>query len=144
MHLLQEATRKLNSGKLLLTEGDARRLAQYAWPGNVRELQNVIERAAILARNGRVRIDLPEGSSAAPNGRRTASANGKVSILTEDDRRDRDRLNILSALEACNGKVFGRGGAAELLELKPTTLAAPIKALGIRYERAASSEANST
>ena len=64
MHLLQEATRKLNSGKLLLTEGDARRLAQYAWPGNVRELQNVIERAAILARNGRVRIDLPEGASA--------------------------------------------------------------------------------
>ena len=62
VHLLQEATRKLNSGKLLLTEGDARRLAQYAWPGNVRELQNVIERAAILARNGRVRIDLPEAA----------------------------------------------------------------------------------
>ena len=52
-------------------------------------------------------------------------------------RRDRDRANILGALEACNGKVFGRGGAAELLELKPTTLAARIKALGIRYERAA-------
>ena len=140
MHLLQEATRKLNSGKLLLTEGDARRLAQYAWPGNVRELQNVIERAAILARNGRVRIDLPEGAAAAQNGRRTVSANGKISILTEDDRRDRDRANILSALEACNGKVFGRGGAAELLELKPTTLAARIKTLGIRYERAAASE----
>jgi PAS domain S-box-containing protein len=139
VHLLQEATRKLNSGKLLLTEGDARRLSQYAWPGNVRELQNVIERAAILARNGRVRIDLPEGASA-PNGRRTASANGKTSILTEDDRRDRDRANILSALEACNGKVFGRGGAAELLELKPTTLAARIKALGIRFERAAASQ----
>jgi formate hydrogenlyase transcriptional activator len=144
VHLLQEATRKLNSGKLLLTEGDARRLAQYAWPGNVRELQNVIERAAILARNGRVRIDLPEGALAAQNGRRTASANGKISILTEDDRRDRDRANIISALEACNGKVFGRGGAAELLELKPTTLAARIKTLGIRYERAASSAARST
>jgi formate hydrogenlyase transcriptional activator len=140
VHLLQEATRKLNSGKLLLTEGDARRLSQYAWPGNVRELQNVIERAAILARNGRVRIDLPEGASAMTNGRRTASANGKNSILTEDDRRDRDRANILSALEACNGKVFGRGGAAELLELKPTTLAARIKALGIHYEHAAASE----
>jgi DNA-binding NtrC family response regulator len=32
---------------------------QYDWPGNVRELQNVIERAAILAQNGRLRIDLP-------------------------------------------------------------------------------------
>ena len=33
------------------------------------------------------------------------------------------------------GKVFGRGGAAELLDIKATTLAARIKALGIRYER---------
>ena len=32
---------------------------QYDWPGNVRELENVIERAAILARHARLRIDLP-------------------------------------------------------------------------------------
>jgi len=135
MHLLQEASRKLNAGKLLMTEGDARKLIQYAWPGNVRELQNVIERAAILARNGRIRIDLPDVASPAPNGRRAPVS--KSAVLTEEDRRDRDRANILSALEACNGKVSGRGGAAELLELKPTTLAARIKALGIRHERAA-------
>jgi PAS domain S-box-containing protein len=133
MHLLQEASRKLNAGKLLMTEGDARKLIQYAWPGNVRELQNVIERAAILARNGRVRIDLPDVAPVAQNGRRAPVS--KSAVLTEEDRRDRDRANILSALEACNGKVSGRGGAAELLELKPTTLAARIKALGITYER---------
>ena len=62
-------------------------------------------------------------------------------LLTEDDRRERDRANILSALEACDGKVFGRGGAAELLDLKPTTLAARIKTLGIRFERATNSAA---
>jgi len=134
MHLLREATRKLNAGSLQLTEADARRLAQYSWPGNVRELQNVIERAAILARNGRVRIDLPDIAAASPNGRR-ASAGARNAILTEDDRRERDRANILAALEASGGKVFGQGGAAELLEIKPTTLAARIKALGIRYER---------
>jgi PAS domain S-box-containing protein len=139
MHLLQEASRKLNAGKLLMTEGDARKLIQYAWPGNVRELQNVIERAAILARNGRVRIDLPDVAPAAQNGRRAPVT--KSAVLTEEDRRDRDRANILSALEACNGKVSGRGGAAELLELKPTTLAARIKALGITYERAAKTTA---
>ncbi|MEI9804443.1 MAG: hypothetical protein WDN48_08275 [Pseudolabrys sp.] len=48
--LLRGATKKLKTGELRLTEGDARRLSQYAWPGNVRELQNVIERATILAR----------------------------------------------------------------------------------------------
>ena len=50
-----------------MTEGDARRLSRYDWPGNVRELQNVIERAAILAQNGRLRIDLPDGPGAPPS-----------------------------------------------------------------------------
>lgn len=140
MHLLREASKKLNVGELRLTEGDARRLAQYAWPGNVRELQNAIERAAILARNGRVRIDLTDAAPAVQSGRRASQSAVKPSILTEEDRRDRDRGNILSALEACGGKVFGRGGAAELLEIKPTTLAARIKTLGIRYERSAGTD----
>ncbi len=51
--------------------------------------------------------------------------------MTEDDRRERDRSNILSALQACGGKVFGPGGAAEMLDIKPTTLASRIKSLGI-------------
>ena len=56
-------------------------------------------------------------------------------LLTEDERRDRDRANIVAALEACGGKVFGRGGAAELLNVRPTTLASRIKALGIEVKR---------
>ena len=134
VHLLREATKKLKTGELRLTEGDARRLSQYSWPGNVRELQNVIERAAILARNGRVRIDLPEGA-AMPNGRRIQASAAKPTVLTEDDRRERDRINIMAALDACGCKVFGRGGAAEMLDVKPTTLASRIKILGIRFER---------
>jgi len=47
-----EAIKKLKTGELRLTEGDARRLSAYTWPGNVRELQNVIERAAILGAMG--------------------------------------------------------------------------------------------
>ena len=58
-HFLKAAANKLKTGDPRLTEGDMRRLTQYAWPGNVRELQNVIEHAAILARDGRIRIDLP-------------------------------------------------------------------------------------
>jgi len=45
--------------------------------------------------------------------------------------RAHERANILAALEACSGKVFGAGGAAEMLDIKPTTLASRIKALGI-------------
>jgi formate hydrogenlyase transcriptional activator len=59
----------------------------------------------------------------------------KPVVLTEDDRRERDRVNIMAALEACGGKVFGRGGAAEMLDVKPTTLASRIKSLGIHFRR---------
>ena len=60
-HFLNSESKALKS-ELRLSEGDARRLSRYDWPGNVRELQNVIERAAILAQNGRLRIDLPDVS----------------------------------------------------------------------------------
>jgi PAS domain S-box-containing protein len=132
-HFVQGERRKHKRSDLRLTEGDVRRLAQYDWPGNVRELENVIERAAILARNARLRIDLPDGKHAAvgaqiPSDRRPA-------VLTDEERRERDRANIVAALTSCGGKVFGRGGAAELLDVKPTTLASRIKSLGITIER---------
>jgi PAS domain S-box-containing protein len=131
-HFLKAAAHKLKIGDPRLTEGDMRRLMQYAWPGNVRELQNVIEHAAILARGGRVRIDLPSvGSGRAAGGRADMAV-----LLTEDERRDRDRANIIAALEACGGKVFGPGGAAELLNVRPTTLTSRIKVLGIEVKRA--------
>jgi transcriptional regulator with GAF, ATPase, and Fis domain len=120
---------------LRLSEGDARRLARYDWPGNVRELQNVIERAAILAQNGRLRIDLPDGAtpSAGP-GRPKADA--RPAVMTSTEMRDHERTNIHAALQACAGKVFGPGGAAEMLDLKPTTLASRMKVLGIAGARA--------
>ena len=104
---------------------------QYDWPGNVRELENVIERAAILAR-ARARC----ASTCRPRGApRPAHRRQSDRLLTDDERRERDRANILAALESCGGKVFGRGGAAELLDVKPTTLASRIKALGITVEK---------
>jgi formate hydrogenlyase transcriptional activator len=135
-HFLRGTSRKLKTSELRLTEGDMRRLTQYDWPGNVRELENIIERAAILARNGRVRIDLPEPGSGA-KGIMPSKAPGEIRrpVLTDEERRDRDRANIIAALEVCGGKVFGRGGAAELLDVKPTTLASRIKTLGIQIQR---------
>ena len=47
----------------------------------------------------------------------------------------REAANIEAALGQSRGKVFGPGGAAELLNMKPTTLASRIKALGIQREK---------
>jgi PAS domain S-box-containing protein len=137
-HFLGGASRRLRgSSALRISSADMQRLTQYAWPGNARELQNVIERGAILSRGGQIRIDLPEPAPA------YRIANAAAQVVTEDARRDRDRANILAALDACGGKIFGHGGAAELLGVKPTTLASRIKTLGIRYRKTTSREQRS-
>jgi transcriptional regulator with GAF, ATPase, and Fis domain len=41
---------------------------------------------------------------------------------------------IVQALAACGGKVSGPGGAAELLGVKPTTLASRIRRWGIQVD----------
>jgi|GEM_PF-1811206 len=68
--------------------------------------------------------------------RLAADANGAKSpdrkaVLSEEDVRRFERDNIVAALEATQGRIYGRGGAAELLGLKPTTLASRLKKLGI-------------
>ncbi|KAA0588430.1 PAS domain S-box-containing protein [Azospirillum lipoferum] len=133
-HFLRAASRKLNTGPVTLTEGNVRQLSAYRWPGNVRELQNVIERAAILASQGRITLDLPAGALPV-RGSAKAVAPPATAVETEADRRARDRANILAALDAAGGKVSGPGGAAERLGLRPTTLASRMKALGIASRR---------
>lgn len=129
-HALEGVLARLKIPPLKLSRADIDRLGQYSWPGNVRELENAIERAAILASNNRLRFDLlPIGShtgSVAPQKEERLSP-----IVTEDERRIRDHNNILAALAATDGRVFGPDGAATLLGLRPTTLISRIKKLGI-------------
>jgi transcriptional regulator with GAF, ATPase, and Fis domain len=110
-----------------LTAEDLARLRRYEWPGNVRELQNVIERAVITARDGRVNLDraLPE-PAAAPS--------GPPRILTAAELEALERRSIEAALEEAGGKVSGAGGAAERLGIPASTLSSRMKALGLRRE----------
>ncbi|HEV7257203.1 MAG TPA: sigma 54-interacting transcriptional regulator [Bosea sp. (in: a-proteobacteria)] len=129
LHFLAMAERRLRTSGLKLSKSDVMRLCAYDWPGNVRELQNVIERAAILARDGRLAIDLPGAPQLPPKDESHLIPTGV--LLTETDRRERDRAALAAALEAARGRVSGPGGAAELLGLRPTTLASRLKKLAI-------------
>ena len=109
-----------------LCERELDRARQYHWPGNVRELQNVIERAVILAAGGTLTFDLPQPKTMA------TTATGPVnSVVSEEERLQRERTNVLAALEQSGSRVSGKGGAAELLGINPATLASRLKALGI-------------
>jgi transcriptional regulator with GAF, ATPase, and Fis domain len=130
-HFLKGAARRLNIPEPRLTEGDARRLARYPWPGNVRELENVIERGAILAVRGRLHLDLPEVEPVFRSREPASASAPTIQPVTEAERRARDRAEIEAALALTGGKVFGEGGAAEMLGIRPTTLASRIKVLEI-------------
>lgn len=131
-HFLKIACARLNISLPMLTRANIADLMAYGWPGNARELQNLVERAAILARNGRMqfalgdRPSLPERTM--PN---LQPDTGLDDILTRDEFILLERENIRRALKAAQGRVAGKGGAAELLGLRPTTLYSRIKALGI-------------
>lgn len=129
-HFLALLCRKLGRPKPRLTLANVQTLQKYPWPGNVRELQHVIERAVITAEGGRLTIELPTASP--PAGRVLPTPVPAASkILTDAELRQLEADNIRAALKQTKGKVSGMGGAAELLGMKPTTLASRIKSLGI-------------
>jgi transcriptional regulator with GAF, ATPase, and Fis domain len=131
-HFLALAARKLGRPKPRLTLADAQRLQRYGWPGNVRELQHVIERAVILSEGDRPVIELPaDPAAASPQSRPSPLRDHGDRVLTDAEVRRLEADNIRAALSRTAGKVSGPGGAAELLGIRPTTLASRIKALGL-------------
>ncbi len=139
-HFLKGARARLSRPGVKLTGQDLQRLEAYEWPGNVRELRHVIERAVILAQGDRLRLDLalpradaePRSARAKPT---PAERPGTGAVVSETELKRAARHNILLALEQAHGRVYGPGGAAELLGIKPTTLTSRMKSLGIRARR---------
>jgi formate hydrogenlyase transcriptional activator len=92
-------------------------LQSYYWPGNVRELRNVIENAMIITTGTSLQVEIPKLS---------ASVNADNVSLQEVERN-----HILAVLEITGWRIRGKNGAAEILELKPTTLEARMRKLDI-------------
>jgi DNA-binding NtrC family response regulator len=100
------------------------KLSGYAWPGNVRELQGLVERNVLL-NSGKVinDIELPRKIDQSPEVVVPAP-----SLKTMEEM---ERDHILEVLKFCNYRVSGPGGAAQVLNIPPTTLSYKMKKLGI-------------
>jgi formate hydrogenlyase transcriptional activator len=97
-------------------------LTNHSWRGNVRELANFIERAVILTRGDELEVPISE--------LRPSSEIGVVSSSISSFRQAESNV-IIDALRAASGRIAGKGGAAERLGLKRTTLQNKIRRLGI-------------
>jgi len=97
-------------------------LTNCPWNGNVRELANFIERAVIVTRGQE--LEVPLGTLRTPF--ETVAAVSPSSTF-----RQAESCVIIEALRAATGRIAGKGGAAERLGLKRTTLQNKIRRLGI-------------
>lgn len=102
------------------------RLLNYPWPGNVRELENIIERALIRYKTGLLEISplLKQEDNMAPN------ENNHISEIVPTFNEGVTDL-IKNALNLSKGKIYGPGGAAEILDIHPNTLRYKILKLNI-------------
>jgi len=117
---------------LSLTRAQAEQLRAYDWPGNVRELKNVIERAVILSPGNHLNLELSLPETERPAASIEAVPPRPDGILDETAMREFQRNNIIAALEMSDWRVSGKGGAAERLGVKPTTLSDRVRSFGIR------------
>ncbi len=133
-HFLDKAIRKLKLPPARLTQAHIAQFQNHDWPGNVRELQNMIERALILAQNGVLWFDLPDSQRTTAAGPVAPGVEDGVApaILSDAELRQRERDNVLAALNKTGWKIHGPGGTAELLGVKPTTLISRLKKLGLK------------
>jgi len=103
-----------------IKQSDMKTLMAYGWPGNVRELEHVIERGVIISSGSRFKMpDLKKAEL-------EHTSRGTLITLAELERR-----HIIRALKAVQGKIFGPGGAAEILDIHPHTLYSRMKKLNI-------------
>ncbi len=98
------------------------RLTNCPWKGNVRELANFLERAVIVTRGEQLELPI----AALP-----ARSDTVVAVSSNSSFRQAESNVIIDALRATAGRIAGKGGAAERLGLKRTTLQNKIRRLGI-------------
>ncbi|GAA0558412.1 sigma-54-dependent transcriptional regulator [Chitinophaga japonensis] len=121
-YFLRKFETSLGRKGLKMSSGALRLLEQYDWPGNIRELEHMIERQILLTPGDEItEIALPA------TGNQPDTVGGPLLTLEE-----MERMHIMKALKTSNGRVSGKGGAAELLDIPAQTLYSKMKKLGIR------------
>jgi transcriptional regulator with GAF, ATPase, and Fis domain len=110
-----------------LSDRAIKSMMAYHWPGNVRELEHLIERCVLLEKGPTIDdIPVPSPSKSDPG---SIVSDYPIKTIQQNE-----RDHIIAVLRKCNGKIWGPGAAAEILNLPPTTLRSKMKKLGIEKQ----------
>lgn len=124
-HFIAVYSDKMGRKAPILSDAALQQIMNYNWPGNIRELEHVMQRAILLTEGNTIKeIELSMSSKMHPE--QPAESFSIKTIL------ENERDYILYILKKCNGKISGTGGAAEILDIHPSTLNSKIKKLEIK------------
>jgi PAS domain S-box-containing protein len=133
VHFLEQVCREFGRPCPNFTQSQVDAMRAYNWPGNIRELKNVIERAVILSQGDTLQLDIRNVGDTG-NYENTAvhgDDSAGPDFVTEKELKLQQRENMRRALEYAGWKISGKQGAAELLGLKPSTLADRMRSFGL-------------
>ncbi len=124
-YFLKKLNKKLGKKIRQIPDHIQKEMLAYHWPGNIRELEHIIEQSAIITQGDQLELATPLRNPAI---HQAPDLSRDFSIKTLDEMQ---REHIVSTLRYTQGRVRGKDGAAELLNIKPSTLESRMKKLGI-------------
>jgi DNA-binding NtrC family response regulator len=133
-HIVREAAQDLGKQPPVVPDRLYRALGRYEFPGNIRELRAMVFDAVARHTTGPLPVDPfieAMGVQAIDDEDTVRGDVTRGDIISEPQWREMERTNLLNALRRANWKISGRGGAAELLHVKPSTLESRMKAFAI-------------
>lgn len=149
-HYLEHYSRLYGKPLTMPAPAQWEKLRSYPWPGNIRELKNVLERAVIFGREGRLAVSFDaEGFGVPLNAPRPAAplpeedgrrnSGGRCSVEADESDplavvptlKDMEKRHIRGVLRLTGGKVSGPDGAAALLGMSRSTLYDKMRSLGV-------------
>jgi transcriptional regulator with GAF, ATPase, and Fis domain len=124
---LQRIAKKLGKKLGGMSDTSMQQMQAYHWPGNIRELEHLLERAAIMTSTSVVSLVEPLRAEASP----VPAVVPVPGALVIKSHEQAEREHLLAILQLTDFRIRGKEGAAELLNVKPTTLEAKMAKLGI-------------
>jgi transcriptional regulator with GAF, ATPase, and Fis domain len=116
-HFVNKYCHKVGKKFDKIPKKEIEQLTRYSWPGNIRELDNIISRAVITSKEGSLQVQIPETRQPAH--------------FEQKSFREMEKAFLLQTLEDSGWKIEGRRGAAQRLNLKPSTFRNKMKKLNI-------------